>query len=1799
MLFIHRRFLTARFALILVLLVGSFGAVPAQAQSIVYRVAADGAGSGLCGADWANPCDLQYALTTLASTGDEIWVKQGIYKPGNDRSASFILRDGIALYGGFAGTESARAQRDPAGNVTVLSGDLNGDDNNNIAPDEATRAENVFHVVSSADTETATVLDGFTITGGNASLDYGAFTSRGGGMLNIRSNPTLENLIFTRNSALMAGGGVSNENQSHPNMTNIQFTYNASEAGAGLSNHSSSPTLTQVLFSDNAATLSGGGAANFNGSAPTYLDVTFVGNTSGSFGGGISTYDSEPRILRSTFHNNHALFNADAGPGGGQGGAMYNSSSLTWVENTTFVGNTAANGGSGVANLNSNPAFLHVTFTGNWDAIRNTSSSPGMTNSIIWGNIHPPTGQVFTITNDANSSAAVSNSVIQNGYPSGSNIITTDPMLGLLGDYGGYTQTIPLLSGSSAIDQANADYCPATDQRGFTRPQGSGCDMGAYEYDAGQIPTVTISGNAGVAGVTLSYTDGTLRWVVSDRMGDYSFQVPENWSGTVTPYKEAYTFSPASYTYTNITSDQLNQDYVATSVPITITGNTGVGGVTLSYFDEIEKTVISDNAGNYFFSVLYPWSGTVTPSKAGYRFTPVNRTYNSPPIDQLNQDYTAERVYTISGNAGIAGVTISYADGTPKWVLTDNLGNYSFQVPEHWSGTVTPSRSGYVFSPANRVYSDVQSDQSDQNYLATALYTISGNAGVKGATLSYVEDSVQKSVTVDTNGNYSFIVKAGWNGTVTPSKAGVTFAPASKTYTNVQSNQTSQNYVASIWVSTTLDSGSGSLRQALSDSLNGSKIRFVSALAGQTITLSSTLRADKSVTIDGSGLNPRVAVSGNDAVRIFHLGDFGTSITLQSLILKDGYVTGVGGRGAAVLATSSQLTIRDVLFSGNFAYDGGAIYSDLNNVNLQIAESEFDSNSAQNMGGALFMRNGFLTVQTSRFQNNTAGSVGGALNLEMDDQYVIENNTFTGNSAVSGGAIRLYFAEKPVYVRGNTFIGNTASNVGGAIFETAAYTGFLNLVNNTFYANQANQGGAVIASDAEIKNNTFSHNKATQSSVDSGASLYLWSPMDIKLYNNILANNTGGGECYSAGSGVTQLNGNNNLIEDGSPKCMPTITGDPALGSLGDNGGPTYTMSLSPESPAINAGDSANCPATDQRGIARPQGSGCDIGAFEYIPLPTATPTNTPTATQTPTATATPPYSYHPLLLSLTSSQTVGGVASADEDILRFDGQTWSLAFDGSDVGVGSPDLFGFSFLDADSILMSFSANVTVNGITATPQDVLRFDATSLGSTTAGTWSLYFDGSDVGLDSSSEAIDSLTLLSDGRLLISTTGNPSIAGLSGASDEDVLAFTPTTLGSNTSGSWSLYFDGSDVGLADTNNEDVDALDVTPNGRIYLSTLGDFAVNGVSGADEDVFVCVPASTGSTTICNYLPTLYFDGSTWGLSGNDVDAFNFLVVTPPSTPPSVTPHTPTPTATASPSPTPTFTRTATSTPTMTATPPASMFLRVLQPNGGETLNVGSVYRITWDSTSDIDTVTIGYKGCDSCLSWIANNIANTGYYDWTVSVGNTLNTQFKIYIIGYDTGVGSISDVSDNNFTVLPPPTVTPTFTATPTATQTPPVTATPSTSTFTAIADAYVNSGSPTSNYGSSTTLRADASPDLHSYLRFNVQGLNGTVTKATLRLFANSALSLGCTAHSVSNNTWTESTINYNNAPPVGGALGSSGSFGAGVWISMDVTAYITGNGTYNLALTTPSSTAVSLVSREAGANPPQLIIETSP
>jgi 6-phosphogluconolactonase (cycloisomerase 2 family) len=254
-----------------------------------------------------------------------------------------------------------------------------------------------------------------------------------------------------------------------------------------------------------------------------------------------------------------------------------------------------------------------------------------------------------------------------------------------------------------------------------------------------------------------------------------------------------------------------------------------------------------------------------------------------------------------------------------------------------------------------------------------------------------------------------------------------------------------------------------------------------------------------------------------------------------------------------------------------------------------------------------------------------------------------------------------------------------------------------------------------------------------------------------------------------------------------------------------------------------------------------------------------------------------PPVEERALSFSLRGAATVGGVAAANEDIVSFDGARFRLSFDGSDVGLGSLRIDAFSWLDTDSLLISFDAPGSVPGIAGTvdDSDVVRFDATSLGATTSGNFRLHFDGSDVGLTANAHDVDAVELLADGRILISITGSASLSGAT-ARDEDLLAFTPTSLGDLTTGTFALSFEGSDVGLGDA-SEDVDAAAVDASGKIYLSTLDAFVVPGVTGQDEDVFVFTPTALDPpTTGGSYAPELFFDGSSFGLGATDVSAID-----------------------------------------------------------------------------------------------------------------------------------------------------------------------------------------------------------------------------------------------------------------------------------------------------------------------------------
>jgi hypothetical protein len=310
-------------------------------QSVIY-VKRNATGSNN-GGSWANAyTSLQTALANAAA-GQEIWVAKGIYKPTSPagRTATFTLKNGTFLYGGFNGDELARELRDPGGNLTVLSGDLgNNDPVDSVGvirqlrnpEDDPLGSDNSYHVVTCSGAAQTTYVDGFVITGGFA--NGGGAQNNGGGLL-------------------------------------------VSSCGSFL-------WLQDILFSGNAAY--NGGAVYYQNSSPTLRLGKILSNYAADAGGGIySDPDSTPLIRESILSGNY----------GWQGGALYNSGNAPSLVNVLISGNTANQGG-GIYNDNAWPKLTHVTLTGNYASAAlggggmynsNQGALPTVTNSIIWGNL--------------------------------------------------------------------------------------------------------------------------------------------------------------------------------------------------------------------------------------------------------------------------------------------------------------------------------------------------------------------------------------------------------------------------------------------------------------------------------------------------------------------------------------------------------------------------------------------------------------------------------------------------------------------------------------------------------------------------------------------------------------------------------------------------------------------------------------------------------------------------------------------------------------------------------------------------------------------------------------------------------------------------------------------------------------------------------------------------------------------------------------------------------------------------------------------------------------------------------------------------------------------------------------------------------------------------------------------------------------------------------------------------------------------------------------------------------------------
>ncbi|MDX1613499.1 MAG: choice-of-anchor Q domain-containing protein [Candidatus Promineifilaceae bacterium] len=502
---------------------------PAGATGTIYVDTNSGCNSA-CGASWetAHP-NLQDALLAAAN-GDQIWVSEGVYYPDEgsgqadgDRSASFALLDGVAIYGGFAGDEGSLDQRDVVGNPTVLSGDIDQDDTvdaNGVVTDTANiSGANVYHVVNGSGVDDTASLDGFTITAGQANGTTP--DNSGGGMLIAGGHPSLRELTFSGNSASTYGGGLHNDDGASPTITSALFINNSSTLGGGLYSLSSASSLTDVDFVGNLATNFGGGLGSAN-SDLSLTNVTFASNRANGSGGGMyahsstqieatmvvfnansagvlgagvyNTSNAQVALSQAEFSANSANYGAGLATNGAsvtltqavldgntavatQAGGMYNSSADVSLSQVVFSNNYAKTDGGAMFNTNSSPVLTRVTFSGNsadsdGGAVYNQiSSSPSFTNVTFSGNAAAAFGgglyhasgspSILNSTFSDNSAGSVGALYIAGGSPLLNNVIVANSIGGdcVLGASGS------LAAGSShnLIEDTGSDACDLSD----------------------------------------------------------------------------------------------------------------------------------------------------------------------------------------------------------------------------------------------------------------------------------------------------------------------------------------------------------------------------------------------------------------------------------------------------------------------------------------------------------------------------------------------------------------------------------------------------------------------------------------------------------------------------------------------------------------------------------------------------------------------------------------------------------------------------------------------------------------------------------------------------------------------------------------------------------------------------------------------------------------------------------------------------------------------------------------------------------------------------------------------------------------------------------------------------------------------------------------------------------------------------------------------------------------------------------------------------------------------------------------
>ncbi len=383
------------------------------------------------------------------------------------------------------------------------------------------------------------------------------------------------------------------------------------------------------------------------------------------------------------------------------------------------------------------------------------------------------------------------------------------------------------------------------------------------------------------------------------------------------------------------------------------------------------------------------------------------------------------------------------------------------------------------------------------------------------------------------------------------------------------------------------------------------------------------------LTINGAGLENTI-LDGNGGDRVFDIQP-GAHVTISGVTIRNGDPgAGLGG-GIKVLGalTLSNSSVESNLGSG-ISNVGGSLT--LSNVKVTNNSGDYgirNQNQAVfsfvgglvsgNQGGGIYNATSSATLSALSIVNNTGG--GGVYNMGASLTHLtMSQSTVMTNTATSGGGIFNEGVGALIDIYNTRISGNQASAAGGGVFNNGIMTinsslidhnqarsggaiehfgGTLHLANDTLSGNTAgdNGGGLYNLGNATLTNITLSYNMA--SGPGTGGNIFN-DEGQLAIVNSLVAHADADGNCFNSAGFIHSLGHN---LDSGNT-CAFSVAGDiantdPLLGPLQDNGGPTLTHALLAGSPAIDQGDNTACPATDQRGIPRPQGVTCDIGAYE------------------------------------------------------------------------------------------------------------------------------------------------------------------------------------------------------------------------------------------------------------------------------------------------------------------------------------------------------------------------------------------------------------------------------------------------------------------------------------------------------------------------------------------------------------------------------------------------------------------------